>query len=191
MVQDFLEKEQRRLLRLVAAHPGLFRGELPDCASWIPPGWYELVDRLCAELEANLGDDFAKLMVEQIREKFAGLRFYYALDLPEPPGAPMPPIVTEHTGGFRISGQVRNPLAGVVRRLVDEAEQASFTICQWCGAAGAKVVVDELQVPVEDVAIFWAGGSSVNFTLDRNARIVPPPEFLYRTVFADHTSRGR
>ncbi|RRS01093.1 hypothetical protein EIP75_22130 [Aquabacterium soli] len=65
------------LHRLVATHPVLFRGRLPAVASYVPAGWYPLVDELCRSIEAELGPQGCeKIEVRQIKEKFAGLRFY-------------------------------------------------------------------------------------------------------------------
>jgi hypothetical protein len=101
------------LQRLVAAHGPLFRGAFPDIPSYLSPGWYRLVDQLCSDIEASLGDACAAFRIRQIKEKFGGLRFYYSLqganDLP--------------TG-----------VGNGVRDLVQKAEADSKTLCEQCGA---------------------------------------------------------
>lgn len=65
------------LSRLTAAHTLLFRGTPPRVPSDLPEGWYALVDELCSGIESILGPQrCAGLEVEQIKEKFAGLRFH-------------------------------------------------------------------------------------------------------------------
>lgn len=48
-------------------------GMKPYCGCDLPPGWIPLVDNLCDQLH-KLDFDFS--LVSQIKEKFAGLRFY-------------------------------------------------------------------------------------------------------------------
>lgn len=71
------------LMRLVAAHPGLFRGVNPG--QHLPAGWYQIVDGLCSEIELILGDELDAIQVHDIKSKFASLRFYFALGVAEPP----------------------------------------------------------------------------------------------------------
>ena len=100
-----------RLKRLVAAHPLLFEGFFMGRSS-LPSGWYDLVDRLCTDIEAVLGpagcEGFAVL---QLKEKLAGLRFNF----------------------LHRDREVRQQ----VRPLVDVAELKSSETCQRCGAAAS------------------------------------------------------
>ena len=68
-----------------------------------PEGWDELVNKLIKDVLAVAPNEFKVL---QIKEKFAGLRFYYS------------------------NGNES------VRKLVDIAESKSMTICQNCGSEG-------------------------------------------------------
>ena len=45
-----------------------------NCGLDISPGWYDIVERLFEILEAS---GFKDIRVQQIKEKFGGLRFYY------------------------------------------------------------------------------------------------------------------
>ena len=69
-------------------------------------GWYDLLDKLCTEIEKHLDknpeskDDFS---ISQIKDKFGGLRFY-------------------HNGGDEET-----------ERLIDNAEKKSYKICESCG----------------------------------------------------------
>ena len=69
----------------------------------LPAGWHTLVEELLADLD-TLGFDRAS--VEQVKEKYAGLRFYCA------------------------------PTSEACQARIDLAEAASKTICQFCGDPG-------------------------------------------------------
>jgi hypothetical protein len=63
------------LQRLIYAHPLIFRGQAPAVPSHLRPGWYELVHRLCRDIEHVLGAvGCAQLDVRQLKEKFGSLR---------------------------------------------------------------------------------------------------------------------
>jgi len=72
-------------------------------------GWYVLIDNLCKSIQKhmNLGDDM-KITATQVKEKFGGLRFYFA-------------------GGD-----------ASIRNLVYTAETMSFEICEECARPGKK-----------------------------------------------------
>lgn len=104
--------------RLIDAHPKMFRGEPPTAESFLPQGWFDLVDKMCRDLEALLSPaDLARLRVDQIKAKFAGLRFYHHFEGRPMPGDP--PDVAHRVGD-----------------LVDAAEDRSFYVCQKCGKHG-------------------------------------------------------
>jgi hypothetical protein len=71
------------------------------------PGWNSLIDPLEALVEELRGN------VNQIKEKFAQLRFYY-------------------DSGATFD----DPRWGVVERRVEEAERKSREVCEMCGAPG-------------------------------------------------------
>lgn len=101
--------------RLVESHPLLFRGAHPRVWSDLPDGWLPLVDELCTGIESILGQERCALFkVEQVKEKFGSLSFYFALDCASP--AEM----------------------DAVRELVRTAEAASVVTCQKCGARGER-----------------------------------------------------
>ncbi len=72
----------------------------------VPPGWVTLVDKLCLEIHGYLEKfpEVPRIKVEQVKSKFAGLRFYY-------------------TGGDN-----------TVYRLVSLAENLSEEMCETCGS---------------------------------------------------------
>jgi hypothetical protein len=58
----------------------------PRCGFYIGEGWFPLVKRLCAEIQAELEklpENLRSFQVDQIKEKFAELRFYYNGPNPE------------------------------------------------------------------------------------------------------------
>lgn len=118
------------VLRLVNAHPSLFRGKPPKVASDLPLGWYELVDRLCREIETTLGDQTLHLRVIQIKEKLGCLRFYWSWRR-------SPAISTDilsATGHVRFRTSAKGETAVRIDALVLTAEAESARTCEQCGA---------------------------------------------------------
>jgi RNA polymerase-binding transcription factor DksA len=99
---------ERKEAEFYKKYPLCFEGE-PICGFYCGFGWWPLLDQLCAditkelELDTDLRDMFR---VDQIKEKFGGLRFYTS--------------------------------AGndAINKLIHEAEEKSYTICEDCGAPG-------------------------------------------------------
>ncbi len=121
---------------LIAAHPLLFRGAHPPVPSHLPAGWYALVDELCCGIESNLGRHRAQqFQVKQVKEKYGGLRFYFAFagaedrffDFQSDEGLC---TVVQHANG--------PPAMDAIRELVKLAAQASQVTCQKCGALGKR-----------------------------------------------------
>ena len=77
-------------------------------------GWYPIIEALCANIQHHIdwkekqGKDCPQVVVEQIKEKFGGLRFYY------------------QGGDDEISGMVRM------------AEAWADTACEECGGVGKR-----------------------------------------------------
>ncbi len=126
------------LLRLIDTHPLLFKGSEPAVFSYVPAGWYGLLDKLCTDIEKALGaEGCADFEVRQVKEKFATLRFYYRLGESE----------DVHVDVIGPSGRLHfatraepgddADLIQRVRELVDKATDASGSTCQKCGAAGS------------------------------------------------------
>ncbi len=74
--------------------------EYPVCGFHISPGWFKLVSDLIHELIATGWDK----KLDQVKQKFCGLRFY--------------------VGSKLTQGQ---------KDLIDKYEQKSFNICEFCG----------------------------------------------------------
>ena len=92
--------------------PKMFEGKYGGFA--VGSGWYPILEILCTNIQSHIdwrvkqGQDIAQVTVEQIKEKFGGLRFYY------------------QGGDDEISGMVRM------------AEAWASTACEECGAVGKR-----------------------------------------------------
>src|SRR3546814_1306800 len=109
-----MSEARARLNALPAAYPRLFtRGDLP----WgfeVGDGWCQLIETLCARLDAILTQaPGATMTVMQVKEKFGGLRFYYRL--------------------FKAD----DATIDAIREAVALAEAASTRTCERCGRPGA------------------------------------------------------
>jgi len=143
-----------RLSDLIARHPALFRGEPPRVASDLARGWFALVDALCTDLEAILGDRAEAFVVDQVKEKFGGLRFYWSMrgakntievdvagaKASAPGEAPSADGYVERVSdtpmGFRVSIRPDDELSAAIAARILQAEEESFATCQMCGAPG-------------------------------------------------------
>ena len=145
-----------RLDELIVRHPKLFHGKHPRVYSQCPAGWFDLVDKLCTDLEAILGDATGAFAIEQIKQKWAGLRFYWSIkgtaeplyadligfhprdeeDLSEQgePGYRL--SIEEKIWGTRISMTPSTELGNAVTVRIESAETESEATCEWCGAPG-------------------------------------------------------
>ncbi len=79
-------------------------------------GWFDLIDRLCAQLQSISDQPGApQAVATQVKEKFGALRFSVRVES----------STSEH------------------RAAIAAAERASETICEECGAAGRLVVASD------------------------------------------------
>jgi len=126
------------LRRLIDAHPALFRGRPPVVPSFVTQGWYELIDKLCSDIEALLGPEGCeRFEVQQVKEKYGALRFYYRfahredvhIDLMSSAGR------THLVRRAPLSGDSdTNGTEARLRELVAAACAASEAACESCGA---------------------------------------------------------
>jgi hypothetical protein len=87
-------------------YPSVFP-RYPECGFEVRPGWVPLVDALCRDLAAELERcPVADFAVEQVKEKFGGLRFYV------------------------------HSATKAMEEMISKAEAESFRVCERCGAAG-------------------------------------------------------
>lgn len=131
------------LRKLMDAHPLLFHGRAPPAWSYLMPGWYAIVDKLCTDIEAALGPERSeKIAVRQIKEKFGALRFYYRLgeredihaDATSPSGRQH--MVMRSRGSTEPGAEEEDPVVSQLRAMTKAACEASTKICETCGAPG-------------------------------------------------------
>ena len=97
-------------------------GKIPDAYSVfgceIGDGWYELMVDLCTEITAAYERSGAPvdIVVDQVKEKWGGLRFYYH--------------IPDHLGG--------SPLQVEITEIVRKYEEMSLAICEDCGKQGTR-----------------------------------------------------
>ncbi len=107
--------QERFVEKLMSAYPQLFPKDAdgkprePDCHVWCPVGWQPMVEELCANLCKIVEEKNVVFQIEQIKEKFGGLRFYYFYK------------------GDRVDE---------IADLIHEAEERSFKICEVTGEDG-------------------------------------------------------
>lgn len=101
---------------LLNKYPELFVSVNEATKFWgfeVGDGWFNLVDNLCKNIiEESVINDIENVYVDQVKEKFGTLRFYY-------------------TGGD-----------DYVRGLVSMAEDMSAHICEECGNKGKLVSIN-------------------------------------------------
>jgi hypothetical protein len=107
-----MEEYEAFAKRMEETYPKMFSNPYGGFA--VGAGWYPILETLCANIQSHIdwrvkqGQDIAQVEVNQIKEKFGGLRFYYS------------------GGDDEISGMVRM------------AEAWADIACEECGAAGTR-----------------------------------------------------
>lgn len=127
--------EPRQLHHLVEAHPLLFRGRHPAVMSDLPAGWYDLVDRLCSDIESVLGPTACqRIEIKQIKEKFGALRFYHSLD--DRSALHIDRFTPDGVQHEVIRSSPPDPegVEAQIREVVDAAQAASAETCRVCGS---------------------------------------------------------
>jgi hypothetical protein len=93
-------------------------GQAPVCGFYCGDGWFPLLEKLCTELEGHIKNsglpiEEACFSVEQIKEKFGGLRFYV--------------------------GAIKDKnLFEAVHESIRKAEDESVKTCETCGLPGKR-----------------------------------------------------
>jgi len=78
--QEFIDYETFAK-RMEKSYPKMFEGKYGGFA--VGKGWYPILERLCLNIQQHLewknreSEVVPQVIVEQIKEKFGGLRFYY------------------------------------------------------------------------------------------------------------------
>ena len=98
--------------KMETTYPKMFAGKYGGFA--VGAGWWPIIETLCANIQSHIdwrvkqGQEIAQVEVNQIKEKFGGLRFYYS------------------GGDDEISGMVRM------------AEAWADIACEECGGIGKR-----------------------------------------------------
>jgi hypothetical protein len=109
--QEFIEYE-KFAERMEKSYPKMFANKYGGFA--VGKGWYPIIERLCSNIQQHIewknrnGEVVPQVVVEQIKEKFGGLRFYY------------------QGGDDEVSGMVRM------------AEAWADVACEDCGGIGKR-----------------------------------------------------
>jgi hypothetical protein len=123
------------LKQLVVNHPGLFRGEDASIWSYVSPGWFGIIDKLCSDIEEISGPDVARIEVQQIKEKFGTLRFYWVLV--DEGDSNIDVIVDHDRHGISPEREAADDgLRLRISALVRACEKASASICERCSRPG-------------------------------------------------------
>ena len=125
-----------RLIALKERYPYQFGGK--HIGLHVPPGWMQIFEGLCADVDAALGDDKYGFHWSQLKEKWGSARFYFEL-ANDKPGLRLD--VVSEAGVLSLCKTARGEAEGValsstLQALVSAAEQQTRTACYACGAAG-------------------------------------------------------
>lgn len=153
--------EEELELKLVKRFPTIFRdykGSIYEtCMGWgltCNKGWFDLLWKACEEIEEALDGTGIILVADQVKEKFAGLRFYYHFEnIPEQP--PMMKWLSKRLDtvtskmcwyGFakqrwwlhRQRRRIFETKTEKARSAVSRAEMKSYETCEDCGRPGKR-----------------------------------------------------
>ena len=140
---------------LVTNYPIIFKdygGDMREtCMAWgmeCGNGWFKLIDDLCYNLTHLIGDQDIKVIANQVKEKFGGLRFYHT-------------ILRKENLFDKIDYKIRNfmfrrkwgvaywkltdfrkkiytTIGEQLSDIIDIAELQSYTTCETCGTPGKR-----------------------------------------------------
>lgn len=129
-----VERAAERIAALRQRYPYQFPESLPPSMLTPEPGWLDLLEKLCADIDNRLpAGARAQFQWKQIKEKFGGLRAYWSLgplfcDMQHPDG-------TVTTMRFT-TRETEDGLWDQVDALVEAAMEQSRGTCGDCGAPG-------------------------------------------------------
>lgn len=145
---------------LAARYPSLYREYKGDprrtCMAWgiaVGDGWRELVENLSADIVAI--DTKNKVVVDQVKQKLGGLRFYVHIEMSEKRYALLRwwffkkmwfrAKVTTKFVDWRTLNKIDDlrrkllpTFSDKVRAVINAAEIKSYTICEGCGKPGKR-----------------------------------------------------
>jgi len=135
---------EEREERLVRDFPELFRNYQKNSSRmyWgfaCEDGWFDLLYRLSSRIDLIAREGEVVVEALQVKEKFGGLRFYYALEMGRAPQGSKPGVdvvIKETPESFRITGVSSDDLSRKIHKIVRAAEDESITVCELCGQPG-------------------------------------------------------
>lgn len=124
----------QRLDALRSRYPYQFPASVPDFMIAPEDGWLDLVEKLCADVDALLPEACkAQFQWKQIKEKFGGLRAYWSR-------GPLFADLQHAEGGVTTFRFVRddgdNSLWEQINALIQAATEQSLQVCGECGGPG-------------------------------------------------------
>jgi hypothetical protein len=130
-------------------YPALFDGK--DIGSQVGAGWWPLLEAAFANITGimMLYPDY-RFAVRQIKQKFGGLRFYYAI-------VPATGEVDDDEDDGSSDYKIRYVISEEVGKIVDAAERKAYGTCEVCGEPGhytntgwVKVLCDKHEAVMVD-----------------------------------------
>ena len=105
----------------------------------VPEGWYTLVDTFLSKVDKYLNvinnekeeEDKILFLLDQIKEKFGGLRIYHSLS---------------HHNTLQANEQLSDTITslyGAIDGIIEMTEAMSFNICQECGLPGKGIDIND------------------------------------------------
>jgi hypothetical protein len=135
--------------KLVDAYPHLYReygGDVREtCMGWgfsCNDGWYNILEELSFKIKQL--DKKERVVADQVKEKFGGLRFYYHIENYKEPR------LIPWSLWIKIPYKVRTTLTEFrklffktflekVNDLIEDAERQSYKTCERCGEPGRRI----------------------------------------------------
>ena len=141
--------------QLVEKYPIMFQDYGGDmrvtCMSWgleCGDGWYDIINTLCQDVEMIIGKKDIKVIADQVKQKFGGLRFYYHVEY-TPSWFSKLCNKTRNIAYNHMWGRVYNKMRdfrqkffkSTIEKISDaigDAEGKSYITCESCGAPGKR-----------------------------------------------------
>jgi len=111
--------------KMCEKHPDIFQCRFKPmsetCMCWgfaINEGWFEIIEKLCIQLQLLMDKFNVDIVAEQVKEKFGGLRFYTTIKAKE---------------DSQLTAEESHILWDIVGSVIGRAEDKSVQTCEKCG----------------------------------------------------------
>jgi CRISPR/Cas system-associated protein Cas10 (large subunit of type III CRISPR-Cas system) len=162
-------------LKLVEKYPVIFKqygGDIrKTCMGWgfsHSDDWYDLIDRMCADITTLSKGKGIQVVAEQVKEKFGTLRFYYCIEFEKPRKhrikSTIQNLMFNHKLGklywklLKYRRKIYRTIEEKIGDRIDDAEYESSKTCEICGKPGKRrgggwivTLCDECDKPREQV----------------------------------------